>query len=130
MKKLVLLLLLMTPLIMTNSLHAVTYPFAHSKPSNLSDQAPMMAGTRLYLFHSGRQELENAIRVDDVLIVYREYPYERESLETGKVKVLSLPDENYYEAEVIEGTIAPGELAKKGPVACFVTSLRKNGYQR
>lgn len=129
MKKLMLLLLLVMPLIMTSSLYAVTYPFPKSKPTYLGEETAMMAGTRLYLFHRSAEEV--TINVNDILVVYREYPQQLSSAstETGKVKVLSFLGGNYYEAEVIEGTITPGELAIKGTDACFVTSLKNNGHQ-
>jgi hypothetical protein len=76
------------------------------------------------LFHNSTQQANDAISVNDILAVYREYPHQLslESTETGKVKVLSSLGENYYEAEVVEGTIVPGELARKGRAACFITS--------
>jgi hypothetical protein len=128
MKKLILLLLLVTPLNMASTLHAVTYPFPNGHSANPGAEAAKMAGTRLYLFHASAGEMKNAINVSDILAVYREYP-SQVSLETGKVKVLSSLGGNYYEAEVIKGTITPGELAKKGTVACFITSLKKNEHQ-
>jgi hypothetical protein len=128
MKKLMLLLLLVTPLIMTSSLHAVTYPFPKSNPAYPGNQSVMMAGTRLYLFHNSTQEVNDAINVNDILVVYRGYPHHLslESTETGKVKVLSSLGENYYEAEVVEGTIIPGELARKGTAVCFITSAKNS----
>ena len=130
MKKLMLFLLLVTPFIMSGSVHAVAYPFPKSKPAYLGNQAAMMAGTRLYLFHNSTQRTNDAINVNDILVAYREYPHQLslESSETGKVRVLSSLGGNYYEAEVVEGTIVPGELARKGTVACFITSA-KNGHR-
>ncbi len=128
MKKLMLLLLLATPLIMTSSVHAVAYPFPKGKQAYLGNQPAMFAGSRLYLFHNGTQEATGAINVNDILVVYREYPHRLslESSETGKVKVLSSLGENYYEAEVVEGTIIPGELARKGTATCFITSAKNS----
>ena len=127
MKKLMLFLFLVTPLLMTSSLHAVCYPFPKSKPAYLGVETAGATGARVYLFHSGASELNNAINVNDILVVYREYPHGFESAATGKVKVISSFGRNYYEAEVIEGTITPGELARKGAIACFITAFRKIG---
>jgi len=121
MKKLTL-LLLAAQLVMTSSLHAVTYPFSENEPVYQKDGTVMKVGTRLYLFHSGTGDVKNTIHVNDILAVYRENPpnLSPETGETGKVKVLSCSGRYYYEAEVIEGTVQPGNLAKKGTVACFV----------
>jgi hypothetical protein len=126
MKKLMLFLLLVTPFIMSGSVHAVAYPFPKNNPAFTGNQAVMMAGTRLYLFHNSTQQANDAISVNDILVVYREYPHDLslESTETGKIKVLSSLGGNYYEAEVVQGTIVPGELARKGTVACFITSAK------
>lgn len=127
MKKLMLFLFLVTPLLLTGSLHAVTYPFPKIKPAYLGGETAGTAGTRVYLFHTGAAELHDAINVNDILVVYREYPQRSESVATGKVKVLSSFGKNYYEAEVIEGTITSGELARKGAIACFITAFKKIG---
>ena len=129
MKKFSFLLLLITPLIMTSALHAVTYPFPGNEPAYLNDEAVMMVGTKLYLFCSGTAEARKTINVNDVLTVYREYPpdFSLESREVGKVRILSALGEYYFEAEVIEGHVQPGNVAKKGTVACYITSFRKKG---
>ena len=128
MKKLLLFLFLVTPFIMSGSAHAVSYPFPKRTPAYPGNQAAMMAGTRLYLFHNSTQRANDAINVNDILVVYREYPprLSLESSQTGKVKVLSSLGENFYEAEVVEGTIIPGELAKKGSADCFITSAKNS----
>lgn len=131
MKTLTLLLLLMTPLIMTSSLHAITYPFPENEPAYLNDEAVMKVGTKLYLFCSGTDEARKTINVNDVLSVYREYPpdFSASTSEVGKVKILSASGKYYFEAEVIEGYVQPGNVAIKGTVACYITSLRKRNHQ-
>jgi hypothetical protein len=126
MKKLILLLLLLTPLLMTSSLYAVTYPFPKAKPAYLKIDAAMATGSRLYLFHNSTQEGKNDLNINDTLVVYRQSPTDSpmEPVETGAVKILSTIGGNYYEAEVIAGSIQPGSLAKKGAVTCFITSFR------
>ena len=122
---------LMAPLLVPAVVHAVTYSFQENGPAYLKDEAVVNAGTKLYLFHSGTEDVKKAINVNDVLIVYREYPSSISPVarETGKVKVLSTSGEYYYEAEVIEGSVQPGYLARKGTIACFITSFRKTGHQ-
>jgi hypothetical protein len=131
MKKISFLLLLITPLIMTTSLHAITYPFPENGPAYLKDETVMKVGTKIYLFCSDTAEVRKTISVNDVLSVYREYPPDisLETREVGKVRILSALGEYYFEAEVIEGYVQPGNVAMKGTVACYITSFKKKGHQ-
>ena len=124
-------LLLITPLIMTTSLHAVIYPFPKNEPTYLNDEAVMKIGTKLYLFHSGTEEVKKTINVNDVLTVYREYPadFSLKTIEAGKVRILSMLGDYYFEGEVIGGYVQPGYVAKKGTVACFITSFKKRDHK-
>jgi hypothetical protein len=131
MKKLLFLLLLITPFIMATSLHAIIYPFPENGPAYLNDEAVMKVGTKIYLFHNGTEEARKTINVNDVLSVYREYPSDisLETREVGKVRILSASGEYYFEAEVIEGDVQPGNVAIKGTVACYITAFKKKGHQ-
>jgi len=126
MKKLLLLLLLLTPLLMTSSLYAVTYTFPKERPAYPKVDGAIVTGSRLYLFHNSTQEGKNDLNINDTLVVYRESPTDSslDPQETGKVRILSTLGGKYYEAEVIEGSIQPGSLARKGAVICFITSFR------
>jgi hypothetical protein len=123
---------LMAPLLIPAVVHAVSYSFPENEPAYLNNGAALNAGTKLYLFHSGTEDVKKAINVNDVLVVYREYPSDflSEARETGKVKVLSASGGYYYEAEVIEGSVRPGYLARKGTIACFITSFRIMAHQQ
>jgi hypothetical protein len=118
MKKLPFLLLIITSLIMTTSLHAVTYPFTENEPLYLNDGSIVKTGTKLYLFHSGTEEAKKTIRVNDVLSVYREYPADMslETIEAGKVRALSTLGDFYFAGEVIGGNVQPGYVAKREPL--------------
>ena len=131
MKKFSFLLLLITPLIVTTSLHAITYPFPENEPAYLNDEAVMKVGTKVYLFCSGTEEVRKTINVNDVFTVYREYPpdFSLETREVGKVRILSSLGEYYFEAEVIEGYVQPGNVAIKGPVACYITAFKKRDHK-
>ena len=131
MKKLSFLLLLIAPLIMATSLYAITYPFPENEPAYLKDEAVMKVGAKIYLFYNGTEEVSKTINVNDVLTVYREYPpdFSASTSEVGKVRILSASGEYYFEAEVIEGYVQPGNVAIKGTVACYITSFKKKGHQ-
>jgi len=92
----------------------------------------MTAGTKLYLFHSGTDEVRKTIGINDVLTVYRECPSDlsAETREVGKVRVLSPLGDYYFNGEVIGGEVKAGDLAKKGMVACFITAFKNNGCQQ
>ena len=122
--------LLIVPLVMPTVVYAVTYPFPEKEPSHVKVEAAMTVGTKIYLFHSGTDDVKNAIKVNDVLTVYREYPpdFSLESMEAGKVRILFPLGDYYYKGEVVEGAVQPGYLAKKGTVACFIISCTKNNH--
>ena len=116
---------------MTTSLYAITYPFPENEPTYLREKAVMKVGTKIYLFCSGTEEMRKTINVNDVLTVYREYPADisLETREVGKVRVLSALGEYYFEAEVVEGYVQPGNVAIMGSVACYITAFKKRSHQ-
>ena len=118
---------MIVPLILPTVVHAVTYPFPGKEPSLLKAEAVMTVGTKIYLFHSGTDEIRKTIHINDVLNVYREYPpdFSPGSTEAGKVRILFPLGDYYFEGEVVEGAMQPGYLAKKGMVACFITPFAK-----
>jgi len=125
MKRRTAILSLLAAMVMTTAVHAVTYPFLSSVPAHMAHDAVLRAGARLCLFQSGTMDVKNTIHVDDVLTVYRGYPpsFVTNSGEVGKVRILATLGDYYFRGEVVEGEVQPGNLAKKGAVACFVTSL-------
>ena len=124
MKK-ALLLIFAVPLFWAHLLHAVSYP--PSEPSYLEDEDIMRVGAKLYMFHSGTDDVKRAIRINDVLTVVREYPPDISGVvkETGKVKVISALGDYYLEGQVIDGYAEPGSLAMKGTVGCLITTRLK-----
>jgi hypothetical protein len=131
MKKLAVCLSFTALLAMTTYVYAVVYPFPNHGPSYLMEETVMKAGSIVYLFHSGTDDVRNAINVNDVLTVYREYPpdFFPGSKEAGKVRILSPLGDYYFAGEVVEGEMQPGYLAKKGTVACFITPFARIVHQ-
>jgi hypothetical protein len=130
-KKPSLMLLLVTLFFLPATLHAVTYHFSENEPAYLTDDTVKKVGTKVYLFHSGTEEVENTIHANDILTVYREYPpdFSLKTREVGKVRVISPLGDYYLDGEVIKGEVKAGDLAKKGSIACYITSFKKNGHQ-
>jgi hypothetical protein len=106
----------------------VAYPFPENKPHIHKEEAVMTVGAKLLLFHSGTDEIRKTIHENDTLTVYREYPpdFSVEAREVGKVRVLLPLGDYYFDGEVIGGEVKAGDLAKKGTVACFITSFKRN----
>lgn len=126
MKK-VIFLLLAVPLFLSAPLHAVSYPPSAQEPTYLKDQEVYKVGAKVHMFYSGPEDAKSAIRINDVLTVYREFPPDISGLtsESGKVKVIGTLGDFYLEGEVIEGYVEPGYLAVKGTSACLITTRMK-----
>jgi hypothetical protein len=99
--------------------YAVSYPILEHPPQQVKGEVLMEVGTIVYLFHSGASDIKKSIGIGDVITVFRESPC-CSIFPSGKVKVLSYVGKNYIRAEVTEGEIRPGDLAKKGEVAGIV----------
>jgi len=100
---------------------AVSYPPAPLYHHVAKSETVMAPGDVVYLFHSGTDEINNAIHVDDILTVYRIDP-SCEIREAGKIKVTSHIGETYLKGEVIEGEIRPNDIAKKGKISLLIIS--------
>jgi hypothetical protein len=124
MKKL---LLLALALLYSSPLHAVSYPPSVQEPTVLKETDLMQVGDTVHLFQSGTKDVAAAIRVGDLLSVYRDYPPDLSSAskQTGKVKVLNTIGDYYFEGKVVEGYVQSGSLAIKGNVACIIMTRLK-----
>jgi hypothetical protein len=125
--KSILYLVLAAVLFWAAPLHAVSYPPSGEEPTYLKDQEIMKVGALVHLFHSGTEDVRSAIKVNDILTVYREYPPDISGISKayGKVKIIGSLGDYYFEGEVVEGYVLPGYIALKGSVACFVTTRFK-----
>jgi len=132
MKKHVALIFIITLPLLTSAAQAVTYVFPDFDSCRMQNETVIKPGSKIYLFHSGTADVRRAIKVSDVLKVYREYPsgFPWEVKEIGKVRILENAGEHYFKGEVIEGEVEPGFLAKKGRVSCFITSFISNTHCR
>jgi hypothetical protein len=121
------LMLVALQILTASPLLAVSYPPAGQEPTYLNEEDVMAVGAKVDMFHSGTQDVRNAIKIGDVLVVYKEYPPDRGafSKQTGKVKVLGTIGDYYFEGYVIEGFVQPGSLALKGTTACIIVTRLK-----
>jgi hypothetical protein len=81
----------------------------------------VVKGGTLYLFHSGTHDIKDAVRSGDILIVYR-ITHLCKMEEVGKIRFLNFVRDTYMEAEVIEGVLKAGDIAKKGNISCLIVS--------
>jgi hypothetical protein len=76
-------------------------------------------GDTVCLFESGTVDVRRQIATGDILVVYRQDA--AGSLRpVGKIRVLSYAGENYVKAEVAEGKLMTGDVAKRGDAAGLV----------
>ncbi len=79
------------------------------------------AGDTVCLFQSGTQEVKNIIHIGDILPVYRENRDHAVRL-VGRVRILSFEGEDYLKAEVVDGELMTGDVAKKEDMASLLLS--------
>ena len=100
---------------------AVSYPVVEDQREVKAAKGIREKGETVCLFQSGTEDVRKTIGIGDVLIVYREGG-DREHREVGKIKVLSYAGEDYIKAEVVDGAVQTGDVARKGNVASLVIS--------
>lgn len=100
---------------------AVSYPVVEDQREVKAAKGIREKGETICLFQSGTEDVRKTIGIGDVLIVYREGG-DREHREVGKIKVLSYAGEDYIKAEVVDGAVQTGDVARKGNVASLVIS--------
>ncbi len=96
-------------------------------PEVKSDAAVSSVGTStigdtVRLFHSGNEDIKKVFCVGDVIPVYREVAAigVTNRTEVGKIKVLSYDGKESIIAQVVEGTVKPGNIAEKEATACMI----------
>jgi hypothetical protein len=79
-------------------------------------------GDKVRLFHSGSANIKEVFCVGDVVPVYKEVSAYGvvKRIEVAKIKVLSYEGSQSIIAEVVEGTVKPGNIAEKEATACMV----------
>ncbi len=101
--------------------HAVSFSPVPGENEEKADKGIRTKGEKVCLFQSGTVDVRRAIGAGDVLVVYR--PGKDDSLqEVGRIKVLSYVGADYLKAEVVEGELRAGDVARKGGIASLVIS--------
>lgn len=80
-------------------------------------------GDTVRLFHGGAKEAKEVFCLNETVPVYRE-TWENYAVmsykEVGKVKITQLRGEHYFDAEVVEGEVKDGDIARKKDLGCLV----------
>ena len=98
------------------ALSVAYYPLYHLQDG---DETAVPAGGVTYLFFSGTDEERRSINEGDILDVSR-IDRSCEAKVIGKIKVQALLGETYLKAEVVEGRIRVGDIARKDAISCLV----------
>ncbi len=101
--------------------HAVAWSPEAAEREEKAAKGIKTAGDIVCLFQSGTSEVRKIINVGDVLPVYRENR-DHQARPVGKVKILDYVGEDYMKAEVVEGELMTGDVAKKEDVASLILS--------
>jgi hypothetical protein len=99
--------------------HAVSYqpPFRLVPGSG----SVVEKGGSVHLFYSGTRDITDTVLSGDIFTVYR-IGHSCKMEEVGKVRFVNFVGETYMEAEVIEGELKAGDIAKKGNISCLIVS--------
>lgn len=116
--------MLMTILVML-AVTAACSPALERQPQ-IKSEVVMRLGNKVHLFHSGTEDVKKEICLNDVIPVYRVLIAGGSTRikEVGKVRVLSYVGEHYFEAEIVDGEVKAGDVAKKQTAACLIQPVQ------
>jgi hypothetical protein len=108
-------------LISTAHLTSTAYAVSYQPPFHLfpESNAVVVRGGIVYMFHSGTRDITSTVHKGDIFVIYRTGSSCRLE-EVGKVRFINFAGETYMKAEVIEGMLKAGDIAKKGGISCLV----------
>jgi hypothetical protein len=111
-------------LLLAISIPSMSPAVSYQPPFRLSPDSGsvVVKGGSVYLFHSGTRDITGTVRSGDIFIVYRMSP-SCIMYEVGKVRFVNFHGDTYMEAEVIEGELKAGDIAKKGSISCLIVSM-------
>ncbi len=112
---------------------AITTPQLASASEEMEAKVTMKAGSTVHLYHSEKSDVTNTVCKQDLIPLYRETvigyrspkvsEQTRGHREVGKIKMISHIGNRYCEAEIVEGDVRVGDIAKKEGADCLVGSV-------
>ncbi len=100
---------------------AVSFSPVPGESEEMEARGIRLKGESVCLFQSGTVDVRKQIGVGDVLVVFRQEK-SGSVREVGKVRVLSFVGADYLRAEVVDGELEAGDVAKRGEAASLVIS--------
>lgn len=90
---------------------------AQKQPEKIKVKIESKAGDEVTLFYGGSGNIKEEFPVGEVMGVYaRNMAFGlNENVRIGKVKILGYGGETFIEAQVVEGTVGPGDVVKLKP---------------
>jgi hypothetical protein len=94
---------------------ALTY--AQKQPEKIKVKIEMKSGDEVTLFYGGGGNIKDEFPVGETMGVYsRNKAFGlNENVKIGKVKILGYGGDTFVKAQVVEGTIGPGDVVKLKP---------------
>lgn len=88
----------------------------------LNNGSTLNRGDQAVFDFRGSGEVQKAVCLGETIPVYREvFIFQTMSrTEVGKVKVVSYSGDNKFNAQVVEGQLRDGDIARKDSVACLL----------
>ena len=107
---------------------------AKKEPEKIKVKVTMKTGDEVTFFYGGSDDIKQVFPVGEVVKVYEKVRawrspgfYLTESDRIGKVKILEHIGDNYFRAQVVEGTVKAGDVVKlkpgPGPAGMVVPDL-------
>jgi len=95
----------------------VALTYAQKQPQKVKVKIEMKAGDEVTLFYGGGGSIKEEFPIGEVMGVYsRDRAFGlNENVRIGKVKILGYGGETFVKAQVVEGTIGPGDVVKLKP---------------
>jgi hypothetical protein len=99
------------------------FAVSYQPPFRLSPdgRSVVVKGGNVHLFHSGTRDITGMVHSGDIFTVYR-ISSSCKMEKVGQVRFMSFVGDTYIEAEVIEGELMAGDIAKKGNISCLIIS--------
>jgi len=84
----------------------------------------VVKGGTVHLFHSGTRDITDTVHSGDIFIVYR-ISRSCKMEEIGKVRFVNFVGDTYMAAEVLDGELMAGDIAKKGTISFLIVSTEQ-----
>jgi len=92
------------------------------QPQIKAEVVTTQGGTVMF-FHGGTEQAMKLFCKGETVPVYRYYGRYMQTKEVGKAKLGEFVGDHYINGVVVEGEVAPGDVAMKGNAACLAVHM-------